>query len=302
MKSTLPTLLAVAVLAGLLHNPEPAFGQSNELKAIQTLQRDFYDLVRKIDELKTGQGERAAQTETLIKQLMDANATLTAELKTLQESVRKNQTDQQTKVIEPMSAVKIGMEDVSRDVSVLQTGLNSMNTRQAKTETTLTDLKTAVSIILKQTENVPQATPVSAAPSAADAAALLFASAQRDKLAGKANFALQTFFDLSQKFPDSPEAPMAVYEMGSMYAANGEYEQALKAFDRVLEQFPDNPMRKDAQFHKAEQLASLGRRAEAVKEYNAFAKQYPGDDKAQEAIGRAAAPAPAKPKVKGKGK
>ena len=94
---------------------------------------------------------------------------------------------------------------------------------------------------------------------------------------------------------------MAVYEMASMYAANGEYDQALKAFDRVLEQFPDNPIRKNAQFRKAEQLASLNRRADAAKEYTSYAKQYPGDEKAVEAIMRAKdlnAPPPAPPKAK----
>lgn len=295
MKSTLPSLLAVAVLAGLLHNPEPAYGQNKEIGA---LQRDIYDLARKIDELKTGQDGRAAQAETLIKQLMDANTALTAELKSLQEAVRKNQSDQQTKVIEPVAAIKIGMEDVSGGVSGLQVSMTTMRSRQDQIDTTLKDLKAAIGIVLKQTENVSQAAPVSSTPSTADAAAILFATAQGEKLEGKLEFAIATFGQIPSKYPESPFAPKAWYEVGLIYAQNEQYSDALLAFDRVLEQFGDNPMRKDAQFRKAEQLASLGRRADAAKEFNAFAKQYPGDDKAAEAITRAATPAPAPAKAK----
>jgi TolA-binding protein len=226
-------------------------------------------------------------------------------LKALQETVRRSQTDQQTRVIEPLSAVKVGMDDVSSSIAGVQANVTSMRNQQEETRKLVDDIWSAVKIVLKQTEQAP--VPVSAAPSPADSAALMFAAAQRDKLTGKADFALQTLFDLSQKYPDSPEAPMAVYEMGELYAANGEYDQALKAFDRVLEQFGDNPMRKDAQFRKAEQLASLGRKADAVKEFNGFAKQFPGDDKAAEALSRvrtlnAPAPAPAKARPKARAK
>lgn len=296
MKSTLPSLLAVAVLAGLLHHPEPAYGQNKEIGA---LQRDIYDLARKIDELKTGQDGRAAQTETLIKQLMDANAALTTELKALQETVRKNQLDQQSKVIEPLSAVKIGMEDVSGGVAGLQASMTTMRTRQDQIDTTLKDLKAGVALVQKTVEQAPQpTTPVSAAPSTADAAAILFATAQSEKLEGKLEFAIATFGQIPAKYPESPFAPKAWYEVGIIYAQNEQYSDALLAFDRVLEQFGDNPMRKDAQFRKAEQLASLGRRADAAKEFTAFAKQYPGDSKAAEAITRAATPAPAPAKTK----
>lgn len=294
MKLTLPSLFALALL--------PAFAQSREVLAIQEVQRQNYTLEHKLDDLKTQQDGKTAQLEALLKQAIDANATLAADLKALQENVRKNQADQQTKVIEPLAGVKVGMEDVSGGVAGLQAALSTMRTRQEKMETTINDLYAAVRIILKQTENVAPPAPVSATPAApSDGAAILFAGAQSDKLEGKLEFALAAFGEIPSKFPESPLAPKAVYEIGSIYAQVEQYPDALKAFDRVLEQFGENPMRKDAQFRKAEQLASLGRRADAVKEYNVFARLYPGDDKAAEAISRAkalTAPAPAKPKGK----
>ncbi len=298
MKFTLPSLLAVAVLAALLHQPQPVYGQSKEIGA---LQRDIYDLTRKIDELKGSQGEKSAQMETLLQQVMEANKALTAELKSLQDSARKTQADQQSLVIMPLNALKVSADDTSADVAGMQGVLGTMRTRQEKMEGVLNDLAGQVKLIYQQNEHMQPAVPVSAAPSSADAAALLFASAEQDKLSGRSNFALQSFYDLSQKYPDSPLAPMAVFEMGTMYAANGEYGEAVKSFDRVLEQFGDNPMRKNAQYYKAEQLAGLKRNADAAKEFNSFAKQYPGDDLTPAAIARAkelSAPAPSNTKAK----
>jgi TolA-binding protein len=287
------------VLAGLLHQPSPVYGQSKEIGA---LQRDIYDVIRKLEELKGSQGEKSAQLETLLKQVMDANAALTAELKGIQDSTRKTQTDQQSLVISPLNALKVSVDDTSADVAGMQGVLGTMRTRQEKMEGVLNDLSAQMRIVLQQTEHTQPATPVSAAPSASDAVAILFAAAEADRLSGKGNFALQSLGEISQKYPDSPYAPMAMFEIGSLYAENEEYGEALKAFDRVLEQYGDNPMRKDAQFRKAEQLANLGRKADAVKEFNSFAKQYPGDDKAPEAISRAkelsAPAAPANTKAK----
>ena len=284
MKFTLPSLLAAAVLAGLLHQPQPVYGQSKEIVA---LQRDIYDLTRKIDELKGSQGEKSSQLETLLKQVMDANAALTAELKSLHTAVSKTQTDQQSLVVGTLEKLKLSSDDTTADVAGIQGTIGAMRTRQEKMEGVLNDLAVQMRLVIQQTEHAQPATPVSAAPSTADAAALLFADAQKEKLSGRSNFALQAFYDLSQKYPDSPFAPMAVFEMGSMYAANEEYGEALKSFDRVLEQFGDNPMRKDAQYYKAEQLAGLKKNAEAVKEFNSFAKQYPSDDKAPTALAKA---------------
>jgi TolA-binding protein len=309
MKFTLPSLLALAVLAGLLYQPQPVYGQNKEIGA---LQRDIYDVIHKLDELKGSQGEKSAQMETLLKQVMEANAGLTAELKSLQDTVRKMQADQQSLVNGTLEKLKVNVDDTAGSVAGIQGDLGAMRKSQERVEGTLSDLSVAMKLLVKQTEQAPPpaATSATATPSAADAAALLFAAAQRDKLAGNGNFALQSFGDIAKTYPDSPYAPMAMYEIGTMYSDSGQYDEARKAFDRVLEQFGDNPMRKDAAYQKAEALASLGRRADAVKEFNSFAKQYPGDEKAADALSRArelSAPAPAsntkaKPPAKSKGK
>jgi TolA-binding protein len=304
MKLTLPSLIAAALLAGLFYEPKPALAQSKEYVAIGMLQRDIADLTRKIEEQKSGQAERLAQTETLIKQLMDANAALASQLKALQDMVSKNQADQERRVFTPLERMKNDVEELSKGFASVDVNLQGVRRQQDEAKKVSDNIDSTVKLIFKWTEQAAtQAAPVStAAPSTGDAAAILFASGQSEKLEGKLDFALATFGDISAKYPDSPFAPKAVFEIGSIYSQNEQYTDALKAFDRVLEQFPDNPMRKDAQFKKAEQLASLGRRPDAAREYLSFARQYPGDDKAAEARDRAkdltAAPPAAAPKGK----
>ncbi len=280
MKFTVWTLAGV-VLAGLLYAPAPANGQNKDILAVQ---RDIYEVNRKLDELKTGQEGRSAQVETLLKQLADANVKLTAEMAAIQESLKTNQTEQQRRVFEPMSVLKTDVEDVSGSVAGMQAALTTMRGKQDKIESMLTDLAAAVRLLTTQ----PAATAATPDAPAGDPAALLFSAAQRDKLSGKLEIALGEFNEIAVKFPMAPEAPMAVFEMGSLYAKNEQYDDALKAYDRVLEQFGDNPMRKQAQFQKAEQLGNLGKRAEAAREYDAFAKAYPGDEDTPAALARAA--------------
>ena len=280
MKFKLPLLVAVALLAGFLHDPKPLSAQNKDILA---LQRDIYDLTKKIEDLKDGQSGRSTQLEALLKQLMEANTKLVAESQALQDTLRRNQTEQQQRVFEPMAAVKQGVEDVSGNVSAVQANLNTMRTRQEALEEKVNDLSAAVRLLASQTPPPQPAVP------AADAASLLFSSAQQDRLTGQLNSALGKFNDIAMNHPTSPLAPMALIEMGAIYAHNAQPEDAVKSFDRVLEQFGDNPMRKDAQFKKAEQLAILNRDADAAREYESFATQYPADENAAEARARAKA-------------
>ena len=280
MKFTVWTLAGL-VLAGLFYAPAPASGQNKDILAVQ---RDIYEVNRKLDELKTAQDGRSAQVETLLKQLSDASQKLGAELAALQESSKANQIEQQRRVFEPMAGLKTNVEDISGRFDGVLAALSTMRGKQDKMETMLEDLSRAVRLLASQPAPAAAPTPE---VSSADKVSLLFATAQRDKLAGNSQKALNEFNELAMAYPMSPEAPMAMFEMGSLYVEAEQYEDALQAYDRVLEQFGDNPMRKQAQFLKAEQLANLGKRSEAAREFDVFAKAYPGEDQARTAIERA---------------
>jgi TolA-binding protein len=302
MRNILPSVVALALLAGLMRTPAPAFADSKELVAIQQIQREFYDLNRKLDELKSGQTEGSGKVATLLEQMAATQQKLAGDVAALQDGMRRSQSEQQTKLIEPVSGMKLGIDDISGSVAGIQSSMTTLRTRQESVEKILNDLRGELGLIrskLEQPVAISAVAPITVAPPATDSAALLFAAAQRDRLAGKVDAANAQFFEISQKYPESPEAPMAVFEMGALYAENDEYEQALKAFDRVLEQFGDNPMRKNAHYMKAVQLERLGRKPDAAREYESFARAYPGDvngPRAAAKVRELRTPEPAKPK------
>lgn len=272
MKYTV-SLLAMAVLAGLFFDPQQASGQN---KDILQLQRDLYDVNKAVTELKQSNTDQSAQIQAQLKQILDANTKLSAEVRDLQSKMAA----QQKQIVDPLTAAKKSVDDLWNSTSSIESKVNAMRTDQGKMNDRLTSLSGQLGLMQQEMTKAPATNP-------ADSAALAFAAAQRDRLAGNLPFALSAFHEVSQKYPSEPWAPMAVLEIGNIYSQNGQYQDALAAYDRVLEQFGENPMRKPAQFHKAEQLANLGRNSDAAREYDSFAKQYPGDENAPVALQQA---------------
>jgi TolA-binding protein len=200
----------------------------------------------------------------------------------------------------------------------------SLKTRMTAIETSLKGIDNVVQLVLNKVENPPPPpTPVApavsatvtSAPTSAEAAIAAFGKAQSEKLSGSVEVALGSFLALARAYPETPQAPMAMFEVGSIYSQNSQFAQAAEAYDQVLERFGNNPLRSHAHFLKAQQLENQGSKPEAIKEYESVAKLYPGDDWAAQASARAkelkapapvpakaAAKAPAKAPPKGKGK
>lgn len=271
MKFTV-SILAAALLAGLFYAPTNAFGQNKDMVA---LQRELFDINKALNDLKGNQGTQTEQIQAQLKQLLDANAKLSADVRDLQQKFA----DQQKKMAEPMAATRKAVDDMWTSVSAVESSVNSMRTKQDKMSDTLTNVSGQIGLMREEaSKNAP--------PPGVTEATIAFAAAEKERLTGNLQFALGAFLEISQKYPMAPEAPMAVYEIGSIYAQNGQYKDAVDAYDRVLEQFGENPMRKQAQFQKAVQLANLGQNVEAAREFDTFARLYPGDDNAQVALQR----------------
>lgn len=302
------SIFAAFALVGLIWTPPQARAQSKEFKEMQ---REFYDIGQRLDEIKKGQDDRIGQLEALIKQMMDANAKLADQVHMLQDRVSENAQQQEKRIAGPIDQIRKSQDELWQSFQGIQGSLDNIKGRQDKLDSSLTNVSGTLGLMrddMSKAAAPPSAPAVtgSAAPSA-DPATLAYLAAEKDHLAGKLNFALREFMDLAAAYPNAPEAPMAIFKTGVIYAEYPQPEDALKAFDRVLEQFGDNPFRPAAQFAKAEQLAALGKNAEAAREFNNFAKLYPDDENAAVAKQRAAEltggrAAPAKPNSKGKGK
>lgn len=268
------SILAAALLLGLFYMPKNAFGQNKD--KIVELQRELYDVNKSLMDLKEGQSAQGQEIRAQLKQVLDLNTKLSADVRDLQQKLA----DQQKRLIDPMAATRKAVDDLWSSVSAVESSVNSMRTKQDKMSDMLTNVSGQLGLMRDDMgKNAP--------PPGATEATVAFAAAERERLTGNLQFALGSFLEISQKYPMTPEAPMAVFEIGSIYAQNGQYKDAVDAYDRVLEQFGENPMRKPAQFQKAAQLANMGRNSDAAREFDTFARQYPGDDNAPEALQRA---------------
>lgn len=268
--------LAMLAMAPILWSPSILHAQNKEIVA---LHRDLADVARKLDALEKDQGDRIAKMEDLLRQAVAATHALSMELKSmqqsLQQSMQKSLTEQQSRVADPLAAVKTGVDSVGQDVLALRSDLTLLKSQVTKVESALSDLQAAVRVL-----NAPPAAPP---PPAADSADLLFSSAERDFLGGRNDLALAEFRQYWEMYPDRPNAPRALLFIGQIYDRVKQYEDARKAFDTILERFPDSTTTAEAAFWKAEMLAKEGNRTAAITEYENFAKKYPGDINAQAA-------------------
>lgn len=89
------------------------------------------------------------------------------------------------------------------------------------------------------------------------------------------------YLAIIQDYPDSPNVPDAIYQVGRCYALEGEYAEAVNWFERVLEKFPEEPVAKDALSQAASAYAKVSKPAEAVTRYQKFIEKYPDDERAE---------------------
>jgi TolA-binding protein len=272
--------LAILATAALLWSPANVSAQNKELIA---LQRDLADVARKLDALQKDQGERIDKIEDLLRQAAAATHAVSSELKamqqSLQQSMQKSLTEQQSRVADPLAAVKTGVDSVGQDALAIRSDITLLKSQMTRIETALADLQAAVRVL-----NAPPAAPP---PPAADSADLLFSAAERDFLSGRNDLALAEFRQYWEMYPDRPNAPRALLFIGQIYDRVKQYEDARKAFDTILERFPDSTTTAEAAFWKAEMLAKEGNRTAAIVEYENFAKKYPADLNAETARDRA---------------
>jgi TolA-binding protein len=269
-------LVSGFMLTGLLH-------AQSEKVMIQELQRDVAQLQNQLRQYKEAQDQKTAELESLLKQSLDANGRLSTTLGTLQQSLSAAMAEQQGKLVQPINAVGIKVDQMSQSFTALQTSMDETNRRLARQDEKINEILNNV-----KTLNAPPAAPP---PSASGAGAgtpgasadVAFQNAYRDYLGGRSQLAMDEFVSFIQAFPTSENAPKAQYYMGVIFDRGEQYADSVKAYDAVMERYPENPATRDALYGKAVALMKLDRNTEAKKEFNAFLAKYPSDDKAAQA-------------------
>jgi TolA-binding protein len=271
-------LVSGFMLTGLLQ-------AQSEKVMIQELQRDVAQLQNNLRQYKEAQDQKNAELEGLLRQTLDANAKLVANLGTLQQSLTAAMAEQQGKLVQPITAVGLKVDQLSQSVAALETSMDTMTRRLASNDAKLTEILNNVKSISAAPAPPPQVTvPGGGTASTPGASAdVAFQAAYRDFSSGKNQLAMDEFMDFIAHFPTSESAPKAQYYMGVIYDRGEQYEDSVKAYDAVLERYPENPSTKDALYGKAVALMKLERNVEAKKEFNAFLAKYGTDDKAAQA-------------------
>jgi TolA-binding protein len=258
----------------------------SEKVMIQELQRDVAQLQNNLRQYKEAQDQKSAELESLLKQSLDANAKLVANLGTLQQSLSAAVAEQNAKLAQPMNAMGIKVDQMSQSFGALQTTMDEMLRRMARNDEKLTEILSNV-----KTLNAPPAAPPptasgpggGTASTAGASADVVYQNAYRDLFSGQNSLALDEFRSFIAQFPKSENAPKAQFYMGVIFDRGEQYEDSVKAYDAVLERYEENPTTRDALYGKAVALMKLDRNVEAKKEFNAFVAKYPTDDKAAQA-------------------
>jgi TolA-binding protein len=280
-------LVSGFILTGLLTFPRQLHAQS-EKDLIREVQRDVAQLQNQIRQSKEAQDQKNAELESLLKQSLDSNAKLAAELGSLQQGLTSAMAEQQGKLVQPINAVGIKVDQMSQSFGALQTSMDEITRRLARNDEKLTEILSNVRTLsaAQQAPPPPPAASASSGPGISTAGAsadVAFQAAERDFRSGQNALAMEELGDFIGHFPTSPDAPKAQYHMGVIYDRGEQYEDSVKAYDAVLERYPENPNTRDALYGKAVALMKLDRKVEAKKEFKAFVDKYSTDDKAAQA-------------------
>ena len=279
-------LLSGIMLAGLLMLPGALRAQS-EKDLIRELQRDVAQLQNQIRQYKESQDQKNAELESLLKQTLDANAKLSANLGSLQQSLSAAVAEQQGKLVQPINVMGNKVDQMSQSFGTLQTSLDELTRRLTRQDEKVTEILNNVKTLSAPPALPPGATATTPGLGTASApgasADVQFQAAERDFRGGRGQLAMDEFSSFIATFPNSEYAPKAQYYMGVIYDRDEDYENAVKAYDAVLERYAENPSTRDALYGKAVALMKLNRKIEAKKEFETFLKKYPTDDNAAQA-------------------
>ncbi|MCU1274996.1 MAG: Tetratricopeptide 2 repeat protein, partial [Bryobacterales bacterium] len=257
-------------------------------KEIVELQRDVAQLQDQVRNLQSGFDTKLAALTVLVQQAVDSSNKATNSLAGLQGGIQEQMRQQGREVVAPVAGLGTRVEEMSNSFQQLQNSMADVSARLTKIEQQMLDLKNAVSTIGNPAAPPPSNIPGGSGPGPTSSGPppsgeMLYQNANRDRLGGKNDLAVQEFNDYLKYYPEAPLAPAAQFWIGNIYFAQGDYENAVKAFDAVLERFPANNKTPDAMLWKGKALVKLDKRNAGANEFRELVRRYPGSEAATSA-------------------
>jgi len=81
-----------------------------------------------------------------------------------------------------------------------------------------------------------------------------------------------------ERYPQSPNVPDALYQIGRGYNLELAYNEAVKWFERVQSEFPAHPLAETALSQSASAYSRINKPKEAISRYQKFIEKYPDSD------------------------
>jgi tol-pal system protein YbgF len=257
-------------------------------KEMVELQRDVAQLQDQVRTLQSGFDTKLAALTVLVQQAVDSSNKATNTLAGLQGGIQEQMRQQGQGIVGPVAGLGTKVEEMSNSFQQLQNSMADVSARLARVEQQMLDMKNAVSTMQSPAAPPPSTTPGGSAvgPTSSGpppSGEMLYQNANRDRLGGKNDLALQEFNDYLKYYPEAPLSPAAQFWIGHIYFAQGDYENAVKAFDAVLERYHDNNKTPDAMLWKGKSLVKLDKRNAGAKEFRELVQRYPGSEAATNA-------------------
>jgi TolA-binding protein len=255
-------------------------------KQIQELQRDVAQLQDMVRGIQRSQDEKFAALQVLVQQAVNAATDAGKSAAVIQSGFQQSLRDQQEKVVAPVVGLSSRMDQITSELRMVSQAVTDLTGFLSKLQAQLTDLNNAVKVM--QTPAAPPPSGGTGLGSGAPdiptiSASDLYNNANRDRLGGKLDLALQQYADYLRWYGNTDLAPNAQFYIASIHSSQGDYETAVREFDIVLEKYPDNNKTIDAMYGKGQALFKLGRRTEGAREFLALVKRDPRHDLAPKA-------------------
>jgi len=256
-------------------------------KEIVELQRDVAQLQDQVRTLQSSFDTKMGTIAAQVQQLADSAGRANNSLATLQGAIQEQLRQQGKEVMAPVASVGSKIDEMATAFQQVQNSMADVTTRMGKLEQQVIDLSNAVRTINSPAPppgstgaGNPGPTTSNVPPMSGD---MLYQNANRDRLGGKTDLALQEYQEYVRLYGDGPLAPAAEYWVGDLYFAQGDFANALKAFDQVLERYPANNKTPDALLMKGKTLVRLDKRNAGASEFRELIKRYPSSDAAVKA-------------------
>jgi tol-pal system protein YbgF len=276
-------------------------------KEIVELQRDVAQLQDQVRNLQSGFDTKLAGLTVLVQQAADSANKASNAVAGLQGGIQEQMRQQGKEVVAPLANLSTKVDEMASAFQQVQNSMADVTARLGNLDQQIKDLSNAVRTPIAPPPGAG-AGPGGGGPSPGPTASnsppmsgeMLYQNANRDRLGGKPDLALQEFNAYLKYYESSDLAPAAQFWIGYIYFNQGDFENALKNFDLVLAKYPANTKTPDAMYWKGKTLMKLEKRTPAATEFREVIRRYPGSEAAANArlqlkqMGLSASAAPAR--------